>query len=457
MNKNGRIISIKGNITEVKFYDNPPAIHDLLILEEDSSVQMEVYSSSNDLTFFCFLLSTSYKLHRGSVVINTGKPLTIPVGESVLGRVLNLFGETQDGQGSLAKTELRSIFDSNITLEELVVPSKVLQTGIKSIDFFAPIFKGGRVGLFGGAGVGKTILLTEIIHNIVNIQKNDTLSVFTGVGERVREGQELYETLKQSGVLPAVSLIYGTMGDNPAVRFRTAFAGITIAEYFRDVKKKNVLFFLDNMFRFVQAGYELATLMNVIPSEGGYQATLSSEMASLQERLISQKDASLTAIEAIYIPSDDLTDNAVQSIFPYLDSTVVLSRSIYQEGRFPAVDLLSSTSSALNIEVVGTSHYETYLQAQSVLKRASTVERIVSLVGESELSPEDQVIYKRARILKNYMTQSLSVVESQTGQKGQYVPLETTVIDVTAILKGGYDDYPAETFMNIGSLSDIQH
>lgn len=455
MKDTGSVIRINGNIVEVRFYKNPPDIHDILVLEEDPSIQMEVYSSSSGSTFFCFLLSSGNKLRKGAPVINTEKPLTIPVGNAILGRVIDIFGKAQDGKTEIQTKERAALFGKEQAIENVVVPHEVLKTGIKAIDFFAPILKGGRVGLFGGAGVGKTILLTEIIHNIVNLQNTDTVPVFTGVGERVREGQELYETLSQSGVLPSVSLIYGHMGENPAVRFRTAYAGVTIAEYFRDVQKKNVLFFIDNMFRFVQAGYELATLMNTIPSEGGYQAALASQMGSLQERLTSTNNASLTAIEAIYIPSDDITDTGVQSIFPYLDSTVVLSRSIYQQGRLPAVDILSSSSSGLNKEAVGEKHYNAYLEAQAVLKRAATVERIVSLVGESELSPEDQAIYKRARIIQNYMTQNFFVAESQTGQKGHSVPLETTVLDVVDILEGHYDDYAPETFLSIGTLQDI--
>jgi F-type H+-transporting ATPase subunit beta len=456
MRQKGKIVGIKGNIVEVKFYDQQPAMNDLLVLESDPNVQMEITSSSNEATFFCFLLSPAEKLQKGSTVINTNNPITIPVGDAVLGRVIDIFGRPQDGKGEIKTTEKKPLLRTDVHLNDTTVPKELLQTGIKSIDFFAPMLKGGRIGLFGGAGVGKTILLTEIINNVVVLQKEDTVSVFTGVGERVREGQELLETLEQAKVLPSVSLIYGAMGENPAVRYRTALGGATIAEYFRDVKKKNVLFFIDNIFRFVQAGYELATLMNTIPSEGGYQATLSSEMGAFQERLTSSKDAFLTSIETVYIPSDDITDTGVQAVFPYLTSSVVLSRSVYQQGLFPAVNILASNSSALNTEIVGEKHYNAYLEAQSILKRAATVERIVSLVGESELSVEDQKIYKRANILKNYMTQNLHVVESQTGKIGTYVKLEDTVADVIAILKGEYDDYPPSTFLYIGSLVDIR-
>ena len=454
MENKGKIISVKGHIIEVEFEELPPSIHNVVYLEKDPDVKMEVYDSTSSSTFYCISLSSTKKLYRGSIVINSGEPIKIPVGDEVLGRVIDIFSQPQDGKGKLNTIDTRPIFSQDINFEKVVVPTEVLVTGIKAIDFFAPILKGGKVGLFGGAGVGKTILLTEIIHNIVTVHREKSVSVFTGVGERVREGQELYESLQQTGILPTTALIYGQMGENPTVRFRTATAGVALAEYFRDVKKKDVLFFIDNIFRFAQAGYELATLMNAIPSEGGYQSTLPSEMASFHERLLSTKDAAITTIEAIYVPSDDLTDYAVQSVFPYLDSNVVLSRSIYQEGRFPAIDLLSSTSSALNEETVGEKHFKLLLLAQNLLKKAVSLERIVSLVGQSELSPEDQKIYKRAELIKSYMTQNFTVTELQTGKKGRSIFLQDTVEDVGHILEGKYDDFPADTFLYIGSIRE---
>jgi len=454
MENKGKVISVKGHIIEVEFEEKPPSIHDVVYLEKDPDVKMEVYDSSSSSTFYCISLSSTKKLYRGSIVINSGEPIKIPVGDEVLGRVIDIFSQPQDGKGKLNTIDTRPIFSQDINFEKVVVPTEVLVTGIKAIDFFAPILKGGKVGLFGGAGVGKTFLLTEIIHNIVTVHREKSVSVFTGVGERVREGQELYESLQQTGILPTTALIYGQMGENPTVRFRTATAGVALAEYFRDVKKKDVLFFIDNIFRFAQAGYELATLMNAIPSEGGYQSTLPSEMASFHERLLSTKDAAITTIEAIYVPSDDLTDYAVQSVFPYLDSNVVLSRSIYQEGRFPAIDLLSSTSSALNEETVGEKHFKLLLLAQNLLKKAVSLERIVSLVGQSELSPEDQKIYKRAELIKSYMTQNFTVTELQTGKKGRSIFLQDTVEDVGHILEGKYDDFPADTFLYIGSIRE---
>src|SRR3990167_2350104 len=454
MENKGKIVSVKGHIIEGEFESDAPSIRDVLVLEKDPDVKMEVYDSSSSTTFYCISLSSNKKLYRGAVVINTREPIKIPVGNEVLGRVFDIFAKAQDGKEELTSLETKPIFAKEVSFESVVVPKEILETGIKAIDFFAPILKGGKVGLFGGAGVGKTILLTEIIHNVVTVHKEKTVSVFTGVGERVREGQELYESLEQTGILPTTALIYGQMGENPTVRFRTATAGVALAEYFRDVKKKDVLFFIDNIFRFAQAGYELATLMNAIPSEGGYQSTLPSEMASLHERLISTKDGAITTIEAIYVPSDDLTDYAVQSVFPYLDSNVVLSRLVYQEGRFPAIDLLSSTSAALNEETVGVKHFKALLEAQNLLKRAVSLERIVSLVGESELSPDDQNVYKRARLLKNYMTQTFFVTEAQTEKKGKRVAIVRTVQDVEDILAGKYDDYPPETFLYIGSLEE---
>lgn len=453
----GKIIAILGQIVEVEFgITHSPHIHDILYLEDDPEVRLEVYSSSARDTFYCILFSNSKKLARGKKVINSESPVKIPVGEATLGRAINLFGQVLDSKGELKATEEMPIFNSGVAFDDIIAPHEVLETGIKAIDFFSPILKGGKVGFFGGAGVGKTILLTEIIHNVVILNKSESVSVFSGVGERIREGHELYGTLEESGVLPSVSLIFGQMAENPAIRFRVAFAGVTLAEYFRDVMHKNVLFFVDNVFRFAQAGYELSTVMNSVPGEDGYQATLTSEMGQLHERLVSTDKGGITTIEAIYVPADDLTDFGVQSIFPHLDSTVVLSRDIYQEGRFPAVDLLSSTSSALNIETVGKTHYKVFIAAQSLLKKASQLERIVSLIGESELSAEDQGIYRRYQLLQNYMTQNFFVVESQSGHKGAYIKLTDTINDVQRILNGELDSVDPQKLLFISTLSELK-
>lgn len=452
----GKITSIRGQIVEVEFMDEMPKIHDILTTQKDPSIKMEVYTSATADSFYCLALTSLGNLHYGSKVISTGLPIKVPVGKEMLGRVIDTLGDPQDGLGKIEAKEFNPIISEDIKFADINVPRKILQTGIKVIDFFTPIVKGGKVGLFGGAGVGKTVILSEIIHNIVILNPEENVSVFTGVGERTREGEELYSTLKENKVMQGVTLIYGSMGENPAVRFRTAFAGVTLAEHYRDKLGKNVLFFIDNIFRFAQSGYELSTLMNVLPSEGGYQATLSSEMAAFHERLASTNKNSITTLEAVYVPADDLTDSGVQSIFPYLDSDIILSRSVYQEGRFPAVDILSSNSSALNVDTVGEKHYTTALEALGVLKKALSLERIVALVGESELSVQDQLLYKRAKFLKNFMTQSFTVVESQTEKKGVQIPLEETIESVRAILDGKVDPLDPEDLMFIGTLKDVE-
>lgn len=451
----GTVKQVKGDIVEVEFRVKKPGINDLLILENNPDVKLEVYASASDTTFYCIALSNIHKLHRGARLINTQEKIQIPVGPEVLGRVMNIFGVALDGKGDIAAKNLKSIYAEEVNFDRVVIPREIIQTGIKAIDFFSPLLKGGKIGIFGGAGVGKTILLTEIIHNIVNQKDSNTVFVFTGVGERVREGQELYEALSESNVLKQVSLIYGHMGDNAAIRFKTALAGVSIAEHFRDFVAKNVLFFVDNVYRFAQAGNELSMLMNTIPSEGGYQATLTSEMASLHERLFSTKENSITALEAVYVPSDDMLDHGVQSVFNYLDANIVLSRTIYQEGRYPAVNLLSSVSSALRPEIVGNLHVDITITALQLLKNAASLDRIASLIGESELNETDKVIYNRAKILKSYMTQSFFVTEAQTGAKGVFVPVAETVADVAAILEGKYDEIDPIKIQGMGSLKDL--
>ncbi len=452
----GKVISIKGQIIEAEFLEDKPHIYDVLVYKEDPSIKMEVYTSASPTSFYCLALTTVTQLHHGSELISTGQPIKIPVGQEMLGRVVDTLGDPQDGMGEIKAKEMRPIIAKDVSFANVNIPKELLETGIKAVDFFTPIVKGGKVGLFGGAGVGKTVIISEIIHNLVILNPEKNVSVFTGVGERTREGEELFATLKESKVMQGVSLIYGSMGENPAIRFRTAFTGVTLAEYYRDMMGKDVLFFIDNIFRFAQSGYELSTLMNAIPSEGGYQATLSSEMASFHERLVSTQKNAITTFEAIYVPADDLTDSGVQAIFPYLDSGIILSRSVYQEGRFPAIDILSSNSSALNPDTVGDEHYQTALDAQTLLKRATALERIVSLIGESELSQEDQTVYKRSKMLKNYMTQNFTVVETQTERKGVHVPVKQTVADVKAILEGKVDKLKPEDILFIGTLKDIE-
>jgi F-type H+/Na+-transporting ATPase subunit beta len=455
----GKVIAIRGQVIEVSFTGEKPSVHDVLILENNPLVKMEVYTSSGPDSYYCLLLTEGSTIARGNGLINTLKPVTIPVGPEILGRVLDLFGNPRDKGAQIQTKDAWPIYRSAPLYTDITIPKEILITGIKGIDLFCPILKGGKIGLFGGAGVGKTILLTEIIHNVVQmspttggIQK--TLSVFAGIGERTREGQELVETLEAGGILPYASLVFGHMGENPALRFLSGTTAITIAEYFRDVMKKDVLFFADNVFRLAQAGNELSLLMNAIPSEDSYQATLSSEMASFHERLASTMTNAITSIEAIYIPNDDILDQGVQSILPYLDSTIILSRNIYQEGRLPAIDFIASSSSALSPDFVSVEHYKTALHAQSVMKKALSLERIVSLIGENELNADDQMLYKRAKMLRAYFTQSFYTVEKQTGRPGKFVPLKTTIQDTTDILNGAYDRLTEDKFMFIGEAKE---
>jgi len=454
----GKVIAIRGQVVEVSFSGDKPTVHDVLVLENNPLVKMEVYTSSGPDSYFCLLLTEGSTIARGVGVINTLKPITIPVGPEVLGRVIDLFGNPRDKGPQIQTKDTWPIYRDAPLYADITIPKKILVTGIKGIDLFCPILKGGKIGLFGGAGVGKTILLTEIIHNIIQMSPGgstqQTLSVFAGIGERTREGQELVETLAAGGVLPYASLVFGHMGENPALRFSSGATALTLAEYFRDVMKKDVLFFADNVFRLAQAGNELSLLMNSIPSEDSYQATLASEMASFHERLASTNTNTITSIEAIYIPNDDILDQGVQSILPYLDSTIILSRNIYQEGRLPAIDFIASSSSALAPEFVSVQHYKTALHAQSVMKKAVALERIVSLIGEGELNADDQLVYRRSKMLRAYFTQSFFTVEKQTGRSGKFVPLETTVKDTGDILNGVYDHLTDDKFMFIGEAKE---
>ena len=456
LKQKGTISKIKGHIVEVEYYDDPPKRYDLYTVDGAGGALMEVYASASPTSVYCLALTPTNVYARGAEVVNTGKTLSLPVGKQLYGRAINVFGEPIDGKQDLDFTQHVSIFASNTNPQNLIVPSEILETGIKVLDFFTPLLKGGKIGLFGGAGVGKTVLLTEIIHNVSGRQSDSHMSVFTGIGERSREGQELLESLESTGVLPQVALVFGEMRQNPAVRYRTGYAGVALAEYFRDIEQKNVLVFIDNMYRFVQAGYELGTLMSQIPSEGGYPPTLSSDMAEIHERLSSTSDGAVTTFETIYVPSDDITDPGVQSVLPYLDARVVLSRWIYQEGYFPAIDTLASNSSALNPDVIGKKHYECYLQAQKIVKEAVNLEKIASLIGEAELSQENQKVYKRAQIIKNYMTQPFITASHDGEDKSTYVALEHTVADIESILAGDHDHSPPQIFKNMLTLADIK-
>ena len=452
----GTIKSVNGHIVEVEFtQDQKPVINNVLTLKEDPNVMMQVYKSSGPSAFYCITLSNPEKMYRGAEVVDTGSSLKVPVGDATLGRIMDVFGRPMDGKGDIDRSIEQSLYGAPQKLSDVVLDQKVLETGIKAVDLFSPILKGGKAGFFGGSGVGKTILLTEIMHNIVNAEAGNTVSVFTGVGERTREGHELYGELRESGVLDKVALIYGAMGESPTVRFLTALGGAAMAEQFRNAGK-DVLFFADNIFRFAQAGNELAMLMDTIPSEDGYQPTLVSEIASIHERLVSNNSASITSLEAIYVPADDILDQAVQTILDHLDSNVVLSRDVYMEGRMPSIDIMASGSLALSPDIVSTEHYICALDAQTLLKKAASLDRIVALVGEAELSEDDRTAYHRAKKIKNYMTQNFFVAANQTGRPGKYVKLETTLKDVRGILDGKYDDILEDKFLYIGSLDEVK-
>jgi len=453
----GVVGAINGEIVEVHFSgETLPSVHEVLI-SEDETVKMLVMRSKPDGFVSAMVLSGNEFVRRGLSVNGTGERLMVPVGNGLLGRVIDVFGNAADGQGPVEFTTREMWGHRKMELEKINTKKQLWQTGIKAVDFFAPLVQGGKVGLFGGAGVGKTVLLSEIVNNLTVFDKsNSNVVVFAGIGERVREGHELLNDLRQKELLGKVAMIFGLMGTSAVNRFLTAYASTTIVEDFRDREGKNVLFVCDNIFRFIQAGSELSSLQADIPSEDGYQATLTSEIAEMHESLVSTNNGFVSSIEAIYVPADDLLDSGIQSVYSYLDSFIVLSREVYQEGRFPAIDLLTSSSSLLTEEIVGRKHFETVLRAKELLKRAQELERVVALVGEEELSQENRVAYKRARMLKNYMTQPFTVTQRHVGLAGEYVPLEKVVDDVGAILLGKYDNISEEDVLFVGGLKPVK-
>lgn len=453
MKDSGTILEVREDVVEVGFSGSKPPRHELLFLEEDPTAIMEVYSLTKDGTAFCISFADKSKYFRGAKVIRTYETISVSLSNDILGRIINVYGRPIDGIGDLPTGEKRSIYAEPPSFTQSVITPEFWETGIKVIDFFTPFKKGTKIGLFGGSGVGKTVLLTEIMHNIANFHKG--ISVFAGIGERIREAHELHETLKDNKVLPKVALVFGQMNERAAVRFRVGFTAITLAEYFRDVQKQDVLFFVDNVYRFIQAGNELSTLLSTIPSEDGYQPTLSSDLGSFQERIVPTVNGSITSIQAVYVPADDLTDTAVQEALGYYDSVVTLSRSVAEEGRRPAVDLAASYSSLINPILVGTRHYEAFLEAEKVLNRFVSLDRIVAVAGESELSPEDRLVYQRAKKVINFMTQNLFVTADQKGVPGVFVPKEKTIEGVEAIVAGRVDSLPVESFLYVGGLDEI--
>lgn len=449
----GKIQSVAGQVAQVGiFSDEKPKLFEILTSTDDPTVRLEVFSESKD-TLACLILSDAHKLYRGMPIVPMGTDLQIPVGDAILGRAINLFGTPLDGK-ALTTEKTSSIYGKPPQLSVLEHTLEAMETGIKAIDFLTPFVKGGKVGFIGGAGVGKTILLTEILHNVTI--KGGGVAVFAGVGERIREGQELYQRLAQANVLSSTVLVLGTMDQNPTIRFRIALAAVSAAEYFRDEKKKNVLFFIDNMFRFVQAGNEVATLLGTIPSEQAYQATLQTEVSQLEDRLVSTKNGSITSVQNIYVPSDELTDPGVTAITSFLDTAIVLSRSSAQLGLYPPIDFYESSSTVLSPQFVGDKHFETITTFQQYLARYRELSHIVAIVGESELGPEDQTIFSRTKKIINYLSQPFFVTEAQTGRKGAYVAKETTINDINLITSGNLDSVPAEQFLYIGSLKEAK-
>ncbi len=450
----GRIAAVKSQVAEVSWdSDQYPELLELLTSSTDPSVKLEVFSQSED-TVYCLILSDPNKLWRGMEIVGTESKLKIPAGDGLLGRIINLFGEPQDGKGQIQPSTYMPIYSKTTPLSTLKSSFQLLETGIKAIDFLTPLPKGGKIGFIGGAGVGKTILMTEILHNITKYHKG--VSVFAGVGERIREGQELFQRLESSDVLKSTALVIGQMNENAAIRFRVALAAAAMAEYFRDLEKKDVLFFIDNMFRFLQAGNEVAAVLGEIPSEQGYQATLQSEISSLQDRLISNDNGSITSIQTIYAPSDEIGDPAVNAITAFLDTAVVLSRAVAQTGIYPPLDLFQSSSSTLSKTLLGEEHFETLTMFQKLLDNYDKLSHIVSIVGEAELSAEDRLLYNRTKKIINYLTQPFFSTEMQTGRNGIYVPRNTTVKDIKVILSGKLDGVPTENFLYLGSLADLK-
>ena len=449
----GTVIQIVGSVVDVKFDNHLPGQNELLyVIDKDRTVDLEVMSHLPDGVCRCIALEATEGLSRGLEVRTTGGPITVPVGEQVTGRVLNAIGKPVDGKGGLAGPAA-SIYRRPPALTEQSPVTEIFETGIKVIDLLTPYAKGGKIGLFGGAGVGKTVLIQELISGIAT--HHNGKSVFIGVGERSREGYEMAQEMAESGVLNNTALVFGQMNESPGARMRAAFTGLTMAEYFRDVQNQDVLLFIDNIFRYVQAGSEISALLGRMPSAVGYQPTLAGELGQLEERITSTKHGSITSIQAIYVPADDLTDPAPATIFSHLDATTVLSRKVVEEDIYPAVDPLESTSRILEPDIVGEKHYATAKRATETLQRYKELQDIIAILGMDELNAEDKQLVYRARKLQRFFSQPFSVASVYTGIPGKYVPLERTIEDCNAILDGKCDDIPESEFYFIGSLSDI--
>jgi len=451
----GKIIQIIGAVLDIKFStDNMPSLYNAIeIQHEGRTIVAEVAQHLGDDTVKCIAMSSTDGLVRGMEAVDTGAPISVPVGKATLGRMFNVVGQPIDDNPMPEVSEKWAIHRAAPTFAEQASATELLETGIKSIDLLCPYAKGGKIGLFGGAGVGKTVLIMELIRNIAT--EHGGFSVFAGVGERTREGNDLYYEMQESGVINKTSLVFGQMNEPPGARMRIALTGLTMAEYFRDEENQDVLLFVDNIFRFVQAGSEVSALLGRMPSAVGYQPTLATEVGTLQERITSTKSGSITSVQAVYVPADDLTDPAPATTFAHLDATTVLSRSIVELGIYPAVDPLESTSRILDPQVVGEEHYQVARQVQAILQRYKELQDIISILGMDELSEEDRLTVNRARKIQRFLSQPFFVAEKFTGFNGQYVPVAETVRGFKEILEGKHDDIPENYFLNAGTIEDV--
>ena len=450
----GKVIQIIGPVLDIRFpADHLPNLLNAIHLQLDGrTIVAEVAQHIGSDTVRCIAMSSTDGLTRGMDAKDTGGPITVPVGQQTLGRILNLLGEPVDNKAAPEDVKRMPIHRSAPTFEEQVASNEVLETGIKVVDLIAPYLKGGKIGLFGGAGVGKTVLIMELINNVAT--QHGGISVFTGVGERTREGNDLYNEMIESGVINKTALVYGQMNEPPGARMRVGLSGLTMAEYFRDEENQDVLLFIDNIFRFTQAGSEVSALLGRMPSAVGYQPTLATEMGALQERITSTTKGSITSVQAVYVPADDLTDPAPATTFAHLDATTVLSRNIASLGIYPAVDPLESNSRILTPDIVGIEHYEVARAVQSILQRYKELQDIIAILGMDELSEEDKLTVARARKVQRFLSQPFTVAEQFTGMQGKYVPLSETIRGFKEIIEGKHDDLPESAFLFVGTIEE---
>ena len=451
----GKIAQVVGPVLDIRFEDGelPDLLNAIEIEYDGGKLTAEVAQHIGDNVVRCIAMSSTDGLRRGLDAVDTGKPITVPVGDEVLGRIMNLLGEPVDDMPAPEAKERWPIHRLAPSFDEQQSTTEILETGIKVVDLICPYAKGGKIGLFGGAGVGKTVLIQELIYNIAT--EHNGYSVFTGVGERTREGNDLYYEMKESGVLKNTALVYGQMNEPPGARMRVGLAGLTVAEYFRDVRHQDVLLFIDNIFRFTQAGSEVSALLGRMPSAVGYQPTLATEMGALQERITSTKNGSITSVQAVYVPADDLTDPAPATTFAHLDATTVLDRGIASLGIYPAVDPLESTSRILSPDVVGNEHYQVARDVQRILQRYKELQDIIAIMGMDELSEEDKLTVSRARKVQRFLSQPFHVAEQFTGYEGKYVPLKETVRGFKEIIEGKHDDVPESAFLFAGTIDEV--